>query len=98
MCPTLSDFFLAGLVGVLFPSDQEAGFSAFRIWMSLGFAIGFVTTEVKVLSQRLWIMVAVLVFSFVLYCILEVTLFYKRKKSKDQTIQYVHMETNTPVE
>lgn len=63
-----------GLVGVLFPSNQGAGFSAFRIWMSLGFAIGFVITQVKVLSHRLWIMVAVLTVSYSLYCVLEVLL------------------------
>ena len=58
-------------MGVLFSNNQEAGFSAFRIWMSLGFAIGFVITEVKVLSHRLWVMLAVLVVAYASYCVLE---------------------------
>lgn len=39
--------------------------------MSLGFAIGFAIAEVKGIAGRLWIMLAVLLFSFTLYVILE---------------------------
>jgi len=35
--------------------------------MSLGFAIGFAIAEVKGIADRLWIMLAVLLFSFTLY-------------------------------
>ncbi len=73
---------MLGMVGVLFPDNQEAGFSAFRIWMSLGFAIGFVITQVKILSHRLWIMIAVLVVSYVLYCVLESCLAWSNRCKK----------------
>lgn len=72
------------MVGVLFPDSQEAGFSAFRIWMSLGFAIGFVITQVKILSHRLWFMVAILVASYVLYCVLESCLAWATCKHRNQ--------------
>ena len=39
--------------------------------MSLGFAIGFAIAELKGISDRLWIMLAVLLFSFTLYVFLE---------------------------
>ena len=63
-------------MGILFPRDQEAAYSAFRIWMSLGFAIGFAITELKRIDGRIWAMLAVLIFSFALYTLLEFLLKY----------------------
>lgn len=66
----------AGLVGILFPNHQEAAYSAFRIWMSLGFTFGFAITEILEFRERLWTMFAVLVASYILYTLLE--LFYSK--------------------
>ena len=58
-------------MGILYPNSQEAAYSAFRIWMSLGFAIGFAITEFTSIGDRIWFFLAVLVVSFLLYTALE---------------------------
>ena len=39
--------------------------------MSLGFAIGFAIAELKNIDDRIWILLAILIFSYILYVLLE---------------------------
>ena len=59
-----------GFVGILFPDNQEAGYSAYRIWVSLGFVVGFAIVELSIRTQ-IWIIVTSLLASFTLYVLLE---------------------------
>ena len=75
-------------MGILFPSNlQEAAYSAFRIWMSLGFVIGFALGEIKSIQARIWIFLAILLVSFSLYTALEFfTSKYGAKYCKDMSV------------
>ncbi|XP_072218262.1 protein unc-93 homolog A [Leuresthes tenuis] len=59
------------LYGVLFPADKEAAFANYRMWESLGFVIAFAYSTFLCLEYKLYIVLAVLVLTIIMYPIVE---------------------------
>ncbi|XP_061099043.1 protein unc-93 homolog A-like isoform X2 [Conger conger] len=59
------------LYGVLFLQQKEAAFSSYRIWESMGFMIAFACSNFICLNTKLYVLIAVLIISMVLYAWLE---------------------------
>ncbi|KAG7460982.1 hypothetical protein MATL_G00204680 [Megalops atlanticus] len=55
------------LYGVLFPNHKEAAFANYRMWESVGFVIAFAYSNFICLDTKLYILIAVLILSMVLY-------------------------------
>lgn len=60
------------LYGVLFHDNQEAAFSNYRLWESLGFVISFALSSFLCVSAKIYILIAVLVIGMVLYVVIEI--------------------------
>lgn len=61
------------LTGILFPNHSISAYSAFRVWLALGFAVGFTSAELLSLQIRLWIVVAAVLLAFLCYISVEFT-------------------------
>ncbi|XP_036406170.1 protein unc-93 homolog A [Megalops cyprinoides] len=59
------------LYGVLFPNQKEAAFANYRMWESVGFVIAFAYSNFICLDTKLYILIAVLILSMVLYAWVE---------------------------
>lgn len=66
--------------GVLFPTQQEAAFSNYRLWESLGFVLSFAYGDYLCVDVKLYILMVVLVVGVALYAVIEVI----RKKEDSQ--------------
>ncbi|CAL1290659.1 unnamed protein product [Larinioides sclopetarius] len=55
---------LRAFYGVLFPSDEEAAFSAFHLWSGLGFCVAFGFSNFFCISHKLFVILAVTVLGF----------------------------------
>ncbi|XP_048842436.1 protein unc-93 homolog A isoform X1 [Brienomyrus brachyistius] len=55
------------LYGVLFPDHKEAAFANYRMWESVGFVIAFAYSNFICLDIKLYILIAVLILSMLLY-------------------------------
>ena len=60
--------------GELFSTNQEAAFSNYRFWTSMGFVISFVCSNMMCLDTKLYILIGTLLTGFVLYVVVEVVL------------------------
>ena len=58
--------------GVLFHENQEAAFSNYRLWESLGFVISFALSSVICVRFKIYILIAVLFTGMILYAVVEV--------------------------
>ena len=67
--------------GVLFPTNQEAAFSNYRLWESLGFVIAFAYQDTLCTDTKLYILIVVLIVSILLYGVIELI---RRKESDSQ--------------
>ena len=56
----LEVLFLTALYGVLFESDEEAAFSNYRLWESLGFIFAYILQTQICIYTKLWVVLAVL--------------------------------------
>ncbi|KAJ8270713.1 hypothetical protein GJAV_G00118390 [Gymnothorax javanicus] len=59
------------LYGVLFPHQKEAAFANYRMWESVGFVIAFAYSNFICLDSKLYVLIAVLILSMVLYALVE---------------------------
>ena len=64
--------------GVIFPAEEEAAFSNYRLWESLGFAISFAYSTFLCTDAKLYVLVGVLFFGTSGYLTVE---FKQRKKN-----------------
>ena len=71
----------AALYGVLFEHDEEAAFSNYRLWESLGFIIAFVLQTQVCIYTKLWVLVGVIVAGMAGYNAIEVL---ERRKRQQQ--------------
>lgn len=72
--------------GVLFPTNQEAAFSNYRLWESVGFVIAFAYGNYICISTKIQILICFLILGVALYGVIE----FKRK---NETETYdTHME------
>ena len=66
------NFFFSAFYGVIFSDQQEAAFSNYRLWESLGFVISFAYGDYLCVNVKLYILVVVLVIGVSLYAVIEV--------------------------
>lgn len=77
---TLFSAFLA-LYGVLFESDEEAAFSNYRLWESLGFIVAYILQTQTAIFAKLWVVLAVLMTGMGGYLTIEYMEWKKAKKN-----------------
>ena len=81
----LISFDFAALYGVLFESDEEAAFSNYRLWESLGFIFAYILQTQVCIYSKLWVIIAVLGTGIGGYMIIEVQEFLRKKSSRNNT-------------
>ena len=64
--------------GVLFPNDEEAAFSNYRLWESMGFLIAFILQTQVCIEAKLYVLVIVLSVGMFGYFIIE----FKQRRNK----------------
>ena len=67
------------MYGVLFANDEEAAFSNYRLWESIGFIIAFILQTQVCIDVKLYVLLAVIIAGMLGYFIIE---FNERKKKK----------------
>ncbi|KPJ08594.1 UNC93-like protein [Papilio machaon] len=68
------------LSGILFPGDEEAAFSNFRLWESTGSVLSYASAPYLCVRTRLFILLGLLILGFSGYTVIEV-MEYKVKKT-----------------
>merc|ERR1711997_14707 len=68
------------LYGVLFESDEEAAFSNYRLWESLGFIFAYILQTQVCIHAKLWVVLVVLFIGLGGYLAIEMS--EKKKKEK----------------
>ena len=81
----LISFDFAALYGVLFESDEEAAFSNYRLWESLGFIFAYILQTQVCIYSKLWVIIAVLGTGIGGYMIIELQEFLRKKSSRNNT-------------
>lgn len=66
-----------GYYGVLFPADEEASFSNYRLWEAIGFVISFAESNLLCVDDKLYILLAVAAVGMIGFYIIE---FRNRRK------------------
>ena len=83
--PPLPPFILSlsgtGFVGILFPTNSDPAYSIARMWLALGFVIGFIAANFGDVASRLYLLLAVVVVTVFLYLVVEIALYLQSKKS-----------------
>ncbi|KAI8520861.1 Protein unc-93 A [Branchiostoma belcheri] len=69
------------LYGYLFRKNQEAGFSNYRLWESLGFVVAFAYSNFLCTDVKLYILLAVLVLGMMGYALVE----YNERKDPEES-------------
>lgn len=70
---------VSALYGVLFESDEEAAFSNYRLWESLGFIFAYILQTQVCIYSKLWVVLCVLFCGLAGYLTIESI---ERRKSK----------------
>jgi len=78
-------FDFAALYGVLFESDEEAAFSNYRLWESLGFIFAYILQTQVCIYSKLWVIIAVLGAGIGGYLIIEINEFNRKKSRSNNT-------------
>jgi len=65
--------------GVIFPHNEEAAFSNYRLWESVGFIIAYVSTDNACINAKLYTLLGVLSLGMLGYFCVE---FLERRKNK----------------
>ncbi|XP_015917449.2 UNC93-like protein [Parasteatoda tepidariorum] len=68
--------------GVLFRSEEEAAYSTYRLWESVGFIIAFVSSNFLCVAPKIYIALTVLIIGMICYITTEVIVFHQSTKSK----------------
>lgn len=71
-------FLPTAFYGVIFPAEEEAAFSNYRLWESLGFAIAFAYSKGLCANAKLYVLLGVLISGMIGYLIIE----FKERKTK----------------
>ena len=80
-----NSFDFAALYGVLFESDEEAAFSNYRLWESLGFIFAYILQTQVCIYSKLWVIIAVLGVGILGYLAIELAEFNRKKSSSNNT-------------
>jgi len=73
------------LYGVIFEGDEEAAFSNYRLWESLGFIFAYVLQTQVCVSDKLWAVLIVLLIGMVGYLYIELQEWRKKKQQSEQS-------------
>lgn len=63
-----------GLTGILFPTQSDSAYSAQRIWLAVGFTLGYIIAKVLDFHSRLWFMLVAVVLVLCCSLIIEVVM------------------------
>jgi hypothetical protein len=74
--------FPSAFYGVIFPAEEEAAFSNYRLWESLGFCIAFAYSSFICVNAKLYVLIGILFFGMAGYLTIE---FMERNKSAEKT-------------
>ena len=72
---------LAAFYGVLFPNNEEAAFSNYRLWESVGFIVAFAYTSYISMVAKLIVLIVVLCFGMAGYACVVI---YNKKWQKEE--------------
>lgn len=64
-------FYFSAYYGILFPGREEAAFSNFRLWESVGYIIAYVISPYLRTSSKTYLLIASMVVGVTLYFIVE---------------------------
>ena len=73
-------FLYTALYGVLFENDEEAAFSNYRLWESMGFIFAFILQNLVCINVKLWIVLVVVGCGMIGYLIIEANEWAKKKR------------------
>ncbi|CAM1309378.1 unc-93 (predicted) [Pycnogonum litorale] len=73
------------LYGVLFSKDEEAAFSNYRLWESLGFIIAFAYNNYICVTVKLYVLIAFLAIRMLGYIVMEVKIRLETKSSSSSS-------------
>ena len=72
-------WFPLAIYGVLFQKQEEAAFSNYRLWESMGFIIAYLNTNLICVDAKLYALLAILTLGMMAYLILELTLWNSKR-------------------
>ena len=84
---------LAAFYGVLFPESEEAAFSNYRLWESVGFIVAFAYTSYIGMVAKLIVLIVVLCIGILGYACVEV---YQRGQDKETNGSDAAKPTDSP--
>ena len=64
--------FITAFYGVIFPAEEEAAFSNYRLWESIGFIIAYAYSTFICVDAKLYVLIGVLATGMTGYLIIEV--------------------------
>jgi len=70
------------LYGIIFPDHEEAAFSNYRLWESVGFIISYLNTNLLCIKPKLIFLLAVLCIGTIGYLFIEIHATKRRKQMK----------------
>ncbi|KAL5477660.1 hypothetical protein EMCRGX_G024485 [Ephydatia muelleri] len=70
----------SSFVGILFPRNSDPAYSIARMWLALGFVIGFIAANFGDIAARVYLLLAVAVVTVVLYLVVEVMVYLQSKR------------------
>ncbi|KXJ17014.1 protein unc-93 homolog A [Exaiptasia diaphana] len=80
-CDAIWQTQINALYGCYFPDNQEAAFSNYRLWESLGFVVAFAYGNFLCINVKLYILLGVLILGMVGYFVAELTHYRAEKNS-----------------
>ncbi len=87
-CPYFGSYsFFPALYGVLFESEEEAAFSNYRLWESLGFIFAYILQTQVCIYSKLWVILFVLLSGMLGYLVIEAREFKMKKARSSQEEQ-----------
>ncbi len=78
----------------MFPTNQEAGFSNYRLWESLGFVVAFAVGNYICVNVKLYILIVFLVVGVAGYAVIEVI---QRRSNEDCSVSMEELEKRQSV-
>jgi hypothetical protein len=68
----MTAWFITAFYGVIFPAEEEAAFSNYRLWESIGFIIAYAYSTFICVDAKLYVLIGVLATGMTGYLFIEV--------------------------
>lgn len=82
-CDSIFHCQINALYGILFPTAEEAAFSNYRLWESLGLALAYLASNHLCIRPKLYILIVVATVGTICYYIVEYKVYRSKKIVKD---------------